>query len=375
MDDNDLSVRYRTFPSERLRAILDAHRDGIVTSTSVLALAPGFEPTVGRLAAAPDLGTGAHLAAVGEDLDDWVLPANAMEVVNSGATQTDPWQLYQDWLGLINRGLTVTPIGSSDSHDVARLFVGQGRTYIQVDDRDPGKIDVAAACKSLLEGRVMCGLGLLCQISVNEKSGPGDLAPRADEYRVIVDVLGPSWVDVSDVALYVNGVRTALRKNQVSVQTSDLPMGVRRRCIYRLDRLKHDAHVAAAAIGPGVKELYWPVAKPYQHDSPDGTIHVVGFSGAVRIDADGDGKYESPHEQARQLVEKFGSEPTKLVRELEGFDQAVIQQAASLLRRRGGAALDDTIAAAKDNDDVRRELLSYLSDWKSAMQARQAKQP
>ena len=49
------------------RAILDAHRDGVVTSTSVLALAPGFEPTVGWLADAPGLGTGAHLALVGED--------------------------------------------------------------------------------------------------------------------------------------------------------------------------------------------------------------------------------------------------------------------------------------------------------------------
>ena len=49
------------------RAILAGHRDGIVTSTSVLSLAPGFAPTVGWLRDAPDLGTGAHLAAVGED--------------------------------------------------------------------------------------------------------------------------------------------------------------------------------------------------------------------------------------------------------------------------------------------------------------------
>jgi predicted glycoside hydrolase/deacetylase ChbG (UPF0249 family) len=49
------------------RAILEAHRDGIVTSTSVLALAPGFGPSVGWLQDAPALGTGAHLAAVGED--------------------------------------------------------------------------------------------------------------------------------------------------------------------------------------------------------------------------------------------------------------------------------------------------------------------
>lgn len=49
------------------RAILDCHRRGIVTSTSVLALAPAFDRTVRWLQDAPDLGTGAHLAVVGED--------------------------------------------------------------------------------------------------------------------------------------------------------------------------------------------------------------------------------------------------------------------------------------------------------------------
>lgn len=48
-------------------AILAAHRDGVITSTSVLTLAPGYERSVGWLHDHPDLGTGAHLAAVGED--------------------------------------------------------------------------------------------------------------------------------------------------------------------------------------------------------------------------------------------------------------------------------------------------------------------
>jgi chitin disaccharide deacetylase len=48
-------------------AILRAHRDGIVTSTSVLAIAPAFDRTSGWLAEAPTLGIGAHLALVGED--------------------------------------------------------------------------------------------------------------------------------------------------------------------------------------------------------------------------------------------------------------------------------------------------------------------
>lgn len=46
--------------------ILRAHRDGIVTSTSVLAIAPGFAASADLLASST-LGVGVHLAVVGED--------------------------------------------------------------------------------------------------------------------------------------------------------------------------------------------------------------------------------------------------------------------------------------------------------------------
>lgn len=49
------------------RAILRAHTDGIVTSTSALAVAPAFERCAAWLADVPSLGIGVHLAAVGED--------------------------------------------------------------------------------------------------------------------------------------------------------------------------------------------------------------------------------------------------------------------------------------------------------------------
>jgi chitin disaccharide deacetylase len=49
------------------RAILHAHQEGIVTSTSALAVAPGFKPTVAWLRDTEGIGIGAHLAAVGED--------------------------------------------------------------------------------------------------------------------------------------------------------------------------------------------------------------------------------------------------------------------------------------------------------------------
>jgi predicted glycoside hydrolase/deacetylase ChbG (UPF0249 family) len=49
------------------RAIVRAHREGIVTSTSALALGSGFARSSAMLADHPGLGVGAHLAAVGED--------------------------------------------------------------------------------------------------------------------------------------------------------------------------------------------------------------------------------------------------------------------------------------------------------------------
>ena len=47
--------------------ILRGHRDGIITSTSVLAIGPAYDKVAPFLADHPKLGVGVHLAAVGED--------------------------------------------------------------------------------------------------------------------------------------------------------------------------------------------------------------------------------------------------------------------------------------------------------------------
>jgi predicted glycoside hydrolase/deacetylase ChbG (UPF0249 family) len=49
------------------RGILHAHREGIVTSTSVIALGPAYPKVVSWLEDEDELGVGVHLAAVGED--------------------------------------------------------------------------------------------------------------------------------------------------------------------------------------------------------------------------------------------------------------------------------------------------------------------
>ena len=145
-------------------------------------------------------------AETGQALDGRTFAFNAMETINSGATQTDPLQLFHDWMALLRRGLRVTPVGSSDSHDVSRSIVGQGRTYIRADDSNPGAIDVEQAVYNFLQGRVMVSYGLLAELSVNDKYGPGETVPvLGDEVTVKVRVLGPDWAQADRILLYENG--------------------------------------------------------------------------------------------------------------------------------------------------------------------------
>ncbi len=308
-----------------------------------------------------------HVSFVGEDLEGWQLPANAMEVVNSGTTNQDPLLLFHDWLGLLNRGLSITPCGTSDSHDVARHFVGQGRTYVRVDDRDVSNIDRAAACHSFREGRVMAGLGLMCRATINEQFGSGDLAPRADAYRLNIDVLGPSWVTCDRVRIYINGVLNEEINISQSQRRSDQPIGVRWRGERLLPKLAHDAHVVVIATGPGVDGLFWPVAKSYQPVSPEWTSYVVGCSGAIRVNADDDGVYRSPYATAQQLMERAQGDVAKLIEFLANFDEAVAAEAASILlseKKVDFATLSQ--AATRGAEPVKRGVFRYLQARKDA---------
>jgi hypothetical protein len=229
------------------------------------------------------LDPGRHIAVAGEDRDGWTLPATAMEVVNSGAVLSDGLRLPQDWLGLLNRGVRLTPVGSSDSHEVARYIVGQGRTYVRVDDRRADAIDLAAAMDSVRRGRVMVSYGLLAEIDVDGR-GPGELVVPRGELAVRIRVQGPAWTRADRVVLYANGI--AVREASID---GGAKAGVKWAATWRLPAPRHDVHLVAIATGPGVTAPYWPTAKPYQPTSADFTPYVLGLSGAVFVDADGSG--------------------------------------------------------------------------------------
>lgn len=319
-----------------------------------------------------------HNAVVGENLEGWQLRANAMEVVNSGAVQSDPLQLFHDWMGMLNRGHLLTPVGASDSHDVARFIVGQGRTYIRARDDEPGAITVDVAVESFVQGRVMVSYGLLTELTVDKQFGPGELTPVKDkEVQVKIRVLGPHWVRADKVLLFANG--QLVREVAISTSKPDsrpVP-GVLWEAEWKLDCPRHDVHLVALALGPGIEGLYWPTAKPYQPTSPVWKSQVIGASGAVWLDGDGDGRKSSAHDYAQAALKESGEDFTKLLGKLADYDEAAAAQAAHLWQTSGKSLLAEEAQAALKTaaPKVARGIKAYLDAWHENQTARAGDEP
>ena len=307
------------------------------------------------------LGRARHISVAGEDLEGWPLPANAMEVVNSGAVMSDGLSLPRDWMGLLNRGVILTPVGSSDSHDVSRYIVGQGRTYVRCDDRAPGAIDLTRAMERVRRGQVMVSYGLLAELDVNG-TGPGGLVASDRDLAVRIRVMGPGWSRAERVALYVNGERVRDEKIETGTKA-----GVKWEGTWRLPKPAHDVHLVAIASGPGIAAPYWPTAKPYQPTSIEFTPYVLGLSGAVFVDADGSGRFESALEYARREVSAVSRE-RPLVARLAAYDYAVAAQAASLLRVQDPASFEERIGGLLRTapPHVAKGMAAYLDAWKAS---------
>ena len=314
-----------------------------------------------------------HLAPVGRSLKGWPFPANAMEVINSGATQTDNFQLYRDWFGMLNGGQQLTPVGSSDSHDVSRYVVGQGRTYIRCPDTNPGQLNTAEAIRNFREGKVMVSFGLLAEMTVNDQYGPGDLAPAAGEVQVAVRVLGPAWTRATRVSLYANG-----QKIKEAAMTDPGAAGVKWSGTWTLPRPRHDVFLVAIAEGPAGRMPYWPVAKPYQPTSTQWQPLVIGSSGAAWLDGDQDGKRSSAHDYAGQLLKNSRGRLTrgrlnKLVKNLAAYDEAVAVQVAAELQQQGQdlASPGITKALQKATPATKAGFARFREAWQAAQTARQ----
>lgn len=153
--------------------ILRAHREGVLTSTSVLVLAPGFGPSAPWLRDTEGIGVGAHLAVVGEDPP--LLSAREIPtLVNArgylpiswrqllplvAARRIDLADIEREWSAQIEAarggGLTIDHL---DSHQHVHVFPGLCDVALRLAARhDIAAVRVTRSASRGPVGRVMRG--------------------------------------------------------------------------------------------------------------------------------------------------------------------------------------------------------------------------
>lgn len=264
--------------------------------------------------------TGRHRQADALNID-------AMEVITSGAMQSDIHLLYRDWFALLNRGHRISAVASSDTHDVSRFILGQGRTYVAAKDADPAKLDLDEVWRSYQQGRLLVSLGLMTTLKVDGKFTVGDLATGLGEsIQVEAVVSGPAWVKADRIELFANGILVREQALQ-----DEHRAGEKARVAWKLPRPPHDVHLVAIATGPGVTEPFWEIPRPYQPGSKALNPRVIGSTNPIWIDANGDGRFQSAFAIAQDLIQKSAGDHAALRDSLKKHDEAVVIQADSLL--------------------------------------------
>lgn len=235
---------------------------------------------------------------------NWSYEFDTLEVFNANAAQgyadsekgpRDPTYIgsvLADWFHLLNRGARYAAVGNSDSHEVHFDFAGWPRNFVRSSTDDPGKVDPREVADALRARQCFTTMGPFVTFQMDDGRAVGPLAPDAQpgQPKLRIQVQAASWIDVDRVKLIVNGEELSV----LDVPQERKPM--------RLDtsvdvNLTDDAWITVIVEGDDslapvladreYKHLPWAVANP------------------VWIDATGDGKWTSPWERAKELVDSF----------------------------------------------------------------------
>jgi hypothetical protein len=266
------------------------------------------------------------------------LTMDATELVNSTTVEEDPVFLFTDWFALLNRGVRIFAVGSSDSHTVGEP-VGGGRTWVSGADEDPSRLDVDALCRAIREGHTSIGMGMFATVKVNGSAAMGETlaAPlQGGPLRVELRLQAPSWASPRRALLFQNG---ALVQERPLVPRAGAPMDEHLAWDVPLDG-NYDRHLVCVVVGdaPGPS---WPTTNPY----------TLAATNPVFVDVDGGG-WSSPRETAAARLAACGPGPEAVARALVGGDDAVALHLLDLYSEKlrsqgvGPAGLREALAQA-----------------------------
>ncbi|MBA4146492.1 MAG: PHP domain-containing protein [Verrucomicrobia bacterium] len=268
--------------------------------------------------------------ASGEFVKSSSFPFDAVELTNPGGA-FDPIYLLRDWFALLNHGEKVTAVSASDSHTVADP-VGWWRSFVPSKTDDPAKIDVDDACNRFLAGETSISLGIFTDIRVNDTYKMGQTcSPKSGHANVRLRVASPSWVTPTRALVFINGQQVAEKAVPANENgPTDLWLD------FSVALPKHDAHLVGVIIGDGVDH-------PSVGVKGKNTRFTLAATNPVYLDIDGNGKYESPRETARQILSGAGNELSQKWKSIMAADDIIAIQMVSLLRQQTTVELRPTL--------------------------------
>ncbi|WP_437809743.1 hypothetical protein [Sorangium sp. So ce1078] len=181
----------RALPGERVVQVSRVHGGGSPLHAS------------GALQGAPDQG-----------------PSLLAQIVGDGADAVEVWtgreaaardRALEDLWALLRASRPVTPTATSDTHGLHGAEAGYPRTYVAVDDDDPGRLDVADLVAGLRRRRdVVITNGPFVTMRLGEARQGGVASarrgPRGGPLSLSIRVERAPWVDARELHVLVGGV-------------------------------------------------------------------------------------------------------------------------------------------------------------------------
>ncbi len=190
-------------------------------------------------------------------------------------------RIFDDFLALLRQGRPVTPTADTDTHGIVGQEAGYPRTYVRVADDahleswDAARAaDLAAGLKTLRD--VVLTNGPMVRVTAGGASIGG--VARGHAVRVLVDVESAPWVEVDQIAIVrASGAPTETKR------VAPKPVGsvFRASAAFDVHSAIDDAFVVVVA---GTRPMTPVLA------GGDAEIRPWAMTGAIWIDADGDGQ-------------------------------------------------------------------------------------
>ncbi len=215
------------------------------------------------------------------DPEKFTTDFDTIELLNGDDWDTMLNKVLPVWSSMNNQGVFRTAVGVSDSHQ-RDAEAGFGRTLVASSSDEPADIDLGEIWTSLKQGRAMVGGGIYVTIGI-AGGAAGDLVTATPPFDVHLQVQAADWITAEQVILIANGETVATLALEAPGQIDSTRPA-----------LRFDGDVSQS---PAADTWYTAVATGPQTETLDPVFRgcrAVGMTNAVRVDVDGNGKFDPP---------------------------------------------------------------------------------